>query len=306
VGESDAMRAVFDAIVKAASTTAAVLITGETGTGKELVARAIHYSSRRASAPFVPVNCGAIPEALQESELSGFVQGAFTGALESRAGFFQAADGGTLFLDGIGETSPSTQVRLLRVLADNEVCMVGSDRPRKVDVRVLAATRGDLGSRVARGAVRDDLYRRLDVVAIAVPPLRERADDALLLAHHFSRRFATEQGRTPPRFTDRLLDALMAYPWPGNVRELMTLVQGLIVTSAADVLDVADLPACLRFGALRDGGVERTLAEVESEHVRRVLAHAAGNKTRAARILGIDRKTLREKLKAARIEDAGD
>lgn len=296
-GESPAMRSVFDTIGKAAKTTATVLITGESGTGKELVARAIHYNSSRAAAPFVPVNCAAIPETLVESELFGYVKGAFTGAYESRAGHFQTADGGTIFLDEIAETTASTQARLLRFLQDKEVCMIGSDRPRRVDVRVIAATNKDLLALVSKGAFREDLYYRLNVLSINIPPLRDRGDDVILLASAFCARFAREQGRSVPRFTDRALQALRAYPWPGNVRELENLIQRLIIMSDANVIDVSDLPPYMRFCVQKDTQVDRTLAEVEAEHIKRVLAHVGGNKTRAAKILGIDRKTLREKLK---------
>ena len=297
IGESPAMREVFDSIARAATTAATVMITGESGTGKELVARAIHYGSRRAAAPFVPVNCGAIPESLQESELFGYARGAFTGAVETRAGLFQTADGGTIFLDEVGETSPSMQVRLLRVLQDKEVCMVGSDRARKVDVRVVAATNKDLPGLVSKGIVREDLFYRLNVLSIALPPLRDRGKDILVLANHFSAKFGREQDRTPPRFSERVVEALLGYAWPGNVRELENLVQRLVVMNDADVVEAPDLPVHMRFSAVRDSGLDRPLAEVETEHIRRVLAHVAGNKTRAAQILGIDRKTLREKLK---------
>ncbi len=297
IGDSPVMREVFDAIARASTTAATVMITGESGTGKELVARAIHYGSRRAAAPFVPVNCGAIPESLQESELFGYARGAFTGAVETRAGLFQTADGGTIFLDEVGETSHSMQVRLLRVLQEKEVCMVGSDKPRKVDVRVIAATNKDLPGLVAKGVVREDLFYRLNVLSIAIPPLRDRGGDILLLAGHFAAKFAREQDRTPPRFSDRAVEALLGYAWPGNVRELENLVQRLVVMNDSDVVEAPDLPVHMRFSAVRDSGLDRNLAEVEAEHIRRVLAHVGGNKTRAAQILGIDRKTLREKLK---------
>ena len=296
LGESPAMAAVFEAIARSARSSATVLVTGESGTGKELVARAIHYGGPRAAAPFVPVNCAGIPESLLESELFGHVKGAFTGATTSRAGFFQAAEGGTLFLDEISETSPATQVKLLRVLQDREVVMVGSARPRKVDVRILAATNKDLLALVREGLFRQDLYFRLHVLPIAVPPLRERGEDVLLLAHRFAARFAREQGRPVPRFTDAALEALRRYDWPGNVRELENTIQRLIVMTDARVLDVADLPQAMRHPTPREGRVDRTLAEVEAEHVRRVLEHVGGNRSQAARILDIDRKTLRKKL----------
>ena len=298
LGESKAMQEVFNAIPKIASTTATVLITGESGTGKELLARAIHYNSRRASAPFVPVNCGGIPEGLLESELFGYVKGAFTGATESRAGFFQTADGGTIFLDEVSETSLTMQVKLLRVLQDKEVCMVGANKTRKVDVRVLAATNKDLLGLVGKRAFREDLFFRLNVISIAIPPLRERGDDILFLAHHFVKKYAEELGKDTPRFSDKALEVIMNYNWPGNVRELENVIQRLVVMSDNELIEVPDLPSLMRFSALRETGFKRTLAEVEAEYIRNVLASVNGNKSRAAEILGIDRKTLREKLKS--------
>jgi len=297
LGESEAMQKVFNAIGKAATTPATVLITGESGTGKELVARAIHYCSPRASAAFVPVNCGGIPEGLLESELFGHVKGAFTGATETRAGFFQTADGGTIFLDEISETSLAMQVKLLRVLQDKEVCMVGDARTRKVDVRIVAATNKDLQSLIKKELFREDLFFRLSVITIAVPPLCKRGNDVLLLTRHFVNKFAQEMGKPPIRFSDDALKALKNYDWPGNVRELENVVQRLVVMTDGDVVDAPDLPSLMRFSAPRQTGFRRTLAEVEGEHIRNVLASVDGNKTRAAEILGIDRKTLREKLK---------
>ena len=297
IAESEAMHPVFDMIAKAASTSATVLIFGESGTGKELIARAIHYSGPRNSAPFVPVNCGAIPEDLLESELFGHVKGAFTGATETRAGFFQTADGGTIFLDEISETSLSMQVKLLRVLQDKEVCMVGSTRSRKVDVRILASTNKDLLHLVKSGAFREDLFFRLNVVTIDIPPLRKRGNDILLLAHHFAGQFSEESGKPTPRFSDEALQVLRNYHWPGNVRELENVIQRLVVMTDGTLIEVPDLPSLMRFSALRGEGFNRTLAEIEAEYIRNVLASVDGNKTRAAEILGIDRKTLREKIK---------
>ncbi len=297
IGDSAAIRKVFHAIAKATATSATVLITGESGTGKELVARAIHYTSGRASAPFVPVNCGGIPEQLLESELFGYVKGAFTGANETRAGFFQTADGGTIFLDEVSNTSLAMQAKLLRVLQDGEVCMLGLRRPRKVDVRIIAATNRELLNLVKKGAFREDLYYRLNVVPIEIAPLRERGDDILLLIHHFIERFANELEKPVPKLSDSALRVLRNYHWPGNVRELENVIQRLVVMAEENTVDVPDLPSLMRFSALRDTGLDRTLAEVEAEHIRNVLASVDGNKTRAAEILGIDRKTLREKLR---------
>jgi two-component system response regulator HydG len=303
VGESPAIKKVFEEITKAATIPATVLITGESGTGKEMVARAIHYHSDRAMAPFVPVNCGGIPETLLESELFGHVKGAFSGAVESRAGFFQTADGGAIFLDEISETSLSMQVKLLRVLQDKEVYMVGSNRSRKVDVRIMAATNKDLAGLVNKQAFREDLYFRLDVLSIEVPPLRERGDDILLLIRHFCGKFSKEYGKEPPRFSDQTLRALRGYPWPGNVRELENLVQRVMVMADGKEIAPADLPTPMRFSAPRPSFALRPLAEVEAEHIRLVLARVGGNKTKAAEILGIDRKTLREKLKRYSIDN---
>jgi DNA-binding NtrC family response regulator len=297
IGESPPMRKVFRAISKAAAASATVLISGESGTGKELVARAIHYSSRRSAAPFVPVNCGGIPEGLLESELFGYVKGAFTGATESRAGFFQAADGGTIFLDEISETSLNMQVKLLRVLEDKQVYMVGSRRARNVDVRILASTNKDLPALAKAGLFREDLYFRLNVVTIVLPALRQRGDDILLLIHHFAKKFAKELGKLVPSLTEETVRVLRgAYHWPGNVRELENVIQSLVVMADGDTIEVSDLPALMRFSVPPRPDLTRSLAEVEAEYVRNVLASVGGNKTKAAQVLGIDRKTLREKL----------
>lgn len=300
LGKSDAMSEVFRAIPKISGSNANVLITGESGTGKELVARAIHYSSSRASAPFVPVNCGGIPEGLLESELFGYVKGAFTGASESRAGFFQTADGGTIFLDEIGEMSLSMQVKLLRVLQDKEVCMVGASKTRRVDVRILAATNKDLFELVRMGVFREDLFFRLHVITVSIPPLRDRRDDILFLARHFADKYAKEMGKEKPHFSEKALEVIRNYNWPGNVRELENVIQRLIVLNEGESIEAPDLPLLMRFSALGEVGFTRTLQEVEAEYIRNVLESVKGNKTRAAEILGIDRKTLREKLKSDR------
>lgn len=297
LGESEPMHQVLDAIAKAATSSATVLITGPSGTGKELVARAIHYSSKRASAPFVPVNCGGIPESLLESELFGYVKGAFTGALESRAGFFQTADGGTIFLDEVSETSITMQVKLLRVLQEKEVFMVGSTQPRKVNVRILAATNKNLLSLVKKGFFREDLFYRLNVIEITIPPLRERADDIIMLARYFAKKYSQEVDKPVPRFSNKALEILRSYAWPGNVRELENVVHSLVVMTDSKVIHVPDLPDLMRYTGVRDNGLHRTLEEVEIAHIHNVLVSVGGNKTRAAEILGINRKTLREKMK---------
>ena len=304
IGDSPTMRSVYATIRKAAETVATVLITGESGTGKELVARAIHYSSRRSAAPFIPINCGGIPEGLIESELFGHMKGAFTGAVTSRAGFFLTADGGTIFLDEISELSLPLQVKLLRVLQDKEVVMVGASRSRQVDVRILAASNKDPRRLVERQAFREDLYFRLNVIGIVVPPLRERGDDLLLLVRHFTAKYAREFGRPAPRFSDAALASLLRYSWPGNVRELENLVQRLVIMTEDPVIDVPQLPETMRFSAVRPSTIHRSLAEVEADHIRAVLASVGNNKTVTAKILGIDRKTLREKLKSMGVSDA--
>jgi DNA-binding NtrC family response regulator len=297
IGESAAMRGVYRAMAKAVSVSATVLITGESGTGKELVARGIHYAGPRARAPFVPINCGGIPESLLESELFGHVKGAFTGATESRAGFFQIADGGTVFLDEISETSLAMQVKLLRVLQDGEIRMVGGTQQLNVDVRIIAATNKELLNLVRRQMFREDLYFRINVLNIDVPPLRERDDDVLVLAQHFVRKCSEELGREAPRFSDGVLEMLRRYHWPGNVRELENVIHRLVVMSEGESVDIPDLPSVMRFSVPRGIGRQCSLAEVEAEHIHSVLASVDGNKTRAAEILGIDRKTLREKMK---------
>ena len=296
VGESEPMQGVVEAVGKAAPATATILITGESGTGKEFVARAIHYHGPRGSSPFVPVNCSGIPGGLQESELFGHVKGAFTGATETRAGFFQAAEGGTIFLDEVGDITAPMQAKLLRVLQDKEVCMAGSTKPRALDVRILAATNKDLARLVEKGVFREDLFYSLNGITIHVPPLRDRDNDVLLLARYMIEKFSPEFGRPAPVVSDRALEVLKAYPWPGNVRELENTMQRLVVMTDADHIDAPDLPAFMRFSALRNAGLNRSLADVELEHVRNVLASVDGNKTQAARILRIDRKTLRQKL----------
>ena len=302
IGASKAMQKVYRTIRKAAASAATVLITGESGTGKELVARAVHYSSIRSAAPFVAVNCGGIPEGLLESELFGHVKGSFTGANETRAGFFITADGGTIFLDEIGEMAQSMQVKLLRVLQEREVMMVGATKVRSVNIRVVAATNKDLAQLARVGLFREDLFFRLNVLSIEVPPLRERGDDVLLLLHYFARKYSKEHGRPDLQFSDGVLSALQRYDRPGNIRELENLVQRLVVMADGPLVDTPDLPQHIRYALPRSETLMRTLAQVELEHIKNVLAAVAGNKTKAAEILGIDRKTLRMKIKAGQME----
>jgi DNA-binding NtrC family response regulator len=298
IGESEAIQRVFAEIDKVATSPANVLISGESGTGKELIARAIHYSSPRASAPFVPINCGGIPESLLESELFGYVKGSFTGATETRAGFFQTAEGGTIFLDEISEMSLAMQVKVLRVFEDKEVYMVGGTTASKLDVRILAATNKDLSSMVRKGSFREDLFFRVNVINISLPSLSERGDDIFLLVHHFAEKFAEEIEKPIPKFSNEAFDVLKNYKWPGNVRELENVVQRLVVMTDGDIIDVPDMPSLMRFSALGERNFSGTLAEMEIQYIQQVLASVANNKTKAAQILGIDRKTLREKLKS--------
>ncbi len=297
LGSSPAMMRVYELIARAAAVDATVLITGESGTGKELVARAIHYESARGASTFVPVNCAGIPDGLVESELFGHVKGAYTSATVNRMGLFSAADGGTLFLDEIGELAMATQAKLLRVLQEKEVRVVGENTSQPVDVRVIAATNKDLAALIEKGAFREDLFYRLHVVTIDMPPLRDRGDDILELTQHFVRHYAAQFDCEPPQLNHRLIDALRAYAWPGNVRELQNLIQRLVIMSGGSEIDVDALPAVMRYSVPKVDGRTCTLAEVERQHIEVVLASVDGNKTRAAEILGIDRKTLREKLK---------
>jgi len=295
VGRSGGMLAVYKQIALACASDAPVLVTGETGTGKELVARAIHRHGPRSARPFVPVNCGALPEGLLESELFGHVRGAFTGAVADKRGLFDEARGGTIFLDEIGEMSPALQVRLLRTLELGEVRPVGSPRTTSVDVRVIAATHRDLERAAREGSFRQDLFYRLHVFAIRIPPLRERREDVPLLATHFLAGFAA-RGRGAVSLTPAAVAALAAFDWPGNVRELENTLERLAVEARGGTIDVPDLPPAFRerppsldeplFAGLP------SLEEMEKRYLRHVLAALKGNRSRAAEVLGIDRRTL--------------
>jgi len=297
IGESEGMLKVFSTIKKARTTNATVLIYGESGTGKELVARALHYGGSSSAAPFVPVNCGGIPDTLLESELFGYVKGTFTGATESRAGFFQSADGGTIFLDEISNTSLVMQAKLLRVLQEKEFYMIGSKKPIKVNVRIVAATNVDLMQLVKKGLFREDLFYRLNIISIDLPPLRERGNDILQLIDFFLEKYVRELGKPSMRFTPRALNALKDYAWPGNVRELQNLVHRLTIMAEDDSIDTPDLPEAFRFSASRSKGLDRKLEDVEREYILDALAANQNNISQTAISLGIDRKTLRDKLK---------
>ncbi|MEH0020771.1 MAG: sigma-54 dependent transcriptional regulator [Desulfobacter sp.] len=306
IGESPKMLHVFHRIEKAASTNATVLISGESGTGKEIVARAIHYNSNRRPNPFVPVNCTAIPDTLLESELFGHVKGAFTGASDNRDGFFQIADGGTVFLDEIGDASMNMQAKLLRVLQNKEIRQVGAGRIRHVDTRIIAATHKDLPALVEKGLFREDLYYRLNVIDVPVPALNDREDDLLLLINHFTELFCREMDRYIPRFSDNALNALKRHTWPGNVRELENLIQRLMVIVDHDPIRCPDLPESMRLAMPSTNTGLLRLEDVVNAHIRDVLTSVKGNKTQAAKILDIDRKTLGTRLKKMDLEEDPD
>jgi DNA-binding NtrC family response regulator len=299
IGGSPAMRRLYDLIERVAEVHSTVLITGESGTGKELVAKAIHYKSKRKDRPFVPVNCAALPEALLESELFGHVRGAFTGATTDKKGLFEEADEGTLFLDEISEMAPSLQGKLLRVLEDGQVRRVGTNRNHSTDVRVFAATNRDLEEEVQSGAFREDLFYRVNVLTIELPPLRERGDDILRLADHFVRKTGEATGRPALIFSPETHALLRDYLWPGNVRELANAIERAATLCRSEVIEPADLPERIRDWRSKkmDGvGNPVRLEDLERGHILRVLDSVAGNKSRAADLLGIDRKTLYRKL----------
>ncbi|HFQ89499.1 MAG TPA: sigma-54-dependent Fis family transcriptional regulator [Desulfobulbus sp.] len=305
VGTSLPMQELWDMIVHVAPTEATVLITGESGTGKELVASALHHKSNRASGPFVKVNCAALAENLLESELFGHEKGAFTGADRRREGRFVQAQGGTLFLDEIGETSPAMQAKLLRVLQEHELQRVGGQETIHVDVRIVAATNRNLEEEVAAGRFREDLYYRLNVVVLEVPPLRERQGDIPLLAEYFFRNFARRNNRQVAGITPECMDVLNRYPWPGNVRELENSIERGVILMRGEYLDVSSLPLTIQRWAGRNAPepVEEpaTLKEAERALILKTLKETAGNRSEAARRLQITRKTLLNKLKSYEI-----
>lgn len=296
IGHSKAMSEVFRLIDLVADSLSNVLIIGESGTGKELVARAIHYRGRRANAPFVPVNCSAIPEGLLESELFGHARGAFTGAYTARRGLFVEASGGTLFLDEIGDMSLALQAKLLRVIQDRVVRPIGSDKTFPVNTRIIAATHRDLLQEVKEGRFREDLYYRLSVIPIRIPPLSERIEDIPLLVDHFLKKYARETQTPLKRITPRAMDALQRRPWEGNVRELENIIERLVVLTRKDVIDIEDLPSIMPrthdYGPWPPPGEMPTLKQLEFRYVQWVLEHVGGNKEKASKILGINRRTL--------------
>jgi two-component system response regulator HydG len=301
------MTRLLETVVQIAPTEATVLVTGDSGTGKELIAGAIHHNSSRKNGPFVKINCAALTESLLESELFGHEKGAFTGADRRKEGKFRQADGGTLFLDEVSEMSLGMQVKLLRVLQEREITRVGGSDVLKVDVRIIAATNKDLRQEIGQGRFRDDLYYRLNVVNLAMPPLRERREDIPLLAQHFLVQFAEKNRKSIKGFTPRAMDGLLRYDWPGNVRELMNAVERGVVLARSEWLGVEDLALTLPDGAPSASAespeepglaVEGTsLDELERVAILKTLEGAGGNKSEAARRLGITRRTLHKKLK---------
>ncbi|HQR68425.1 MAG TPA: sigma-54 dependent transcriptional regulator [Thermoanaerobaculia bacterium] len=313
LGDGPAMTRLREEIRRAGASEARVLITGESGVGKELVALALHRASPRAAGPFVEVNCAAIPSELIESELFGHVKGSFTGALDDRKGKWEQAHGGTLFLDEIGDMSPRTQAKILRAIQDGKITPVGGAKTISTDVRIVAATNRDLPAMIRAGTFREDLYFRLAVLPLSVPPLVERPEDIPVLATHFAGQLAKRRGRRPKTFTPAALEALSRRRWPGNVRELQNLVERLVLMTASPVVDVADLPpepdGLGRPGAdpeaLRPG---QSLAEArdgfERRVVQKVLAETKGNVSRAAERLGLDRTTLHRRLRSWGLESS--
>jgi len=314
IGESEAAQRIYRVLERVADTDSTVLITGESGTGKELVARTIHFNSRRRDKPLIPVNCGAIPEHLLESELFGHERGAFTGAAATRVGRFEAAHGGTLFLDEIGEMHPALQVKLLRAIQEREFERVGGSRTIRVDVRIVAATNQDLEQAVKERRFREDLFYRLNVIPLEVPPLRERREDVPLLVGHFLEKFNGEKGRRVDGFTDDAMALLMAYEWPGNIRELENLVERVVILEGDGVIGPEALPdrighrnvtAAMGRVVLPEEGLnfDATVAEFEDALILQALERSKWVKNRAAQLLGLNRTTLVEKIKKKGLED---
>ena len=308
IGESGQMEEVLSLVRRVAPSDATVLIRGESGTGKELIAKAIHYASPRASGLLVKVNCAALPETLIESELFGHEKGAFTGAVSARKGRFELADGGSLFLDEIGDLPAPVQVKLLRVLQERELERVGSSRPIAVNVRLLAATHRNLEALVREGRFRDDLYYRINVVTITLPPLRERRDDLPLFIDHFLRTFAAKNGKTIRGLSREARETLLRYDYPGNVRELENLIERAVVLTRDEVIGLADLPLTLAEPAPEPeagAGLIAAVEGLERRMIREALAQANGTQTRAAELLGISERVLRYKLKKYGLSGVG-
>jgi DNA-binding NtrC family response regulator len=318
IGCADKLVEVFKMVERVADTDSNVLILGESGTGKELIARAIHYNSHRATRPLIPVNCGAIPENLLESELFGYVKGAFTGANASKTGRFEVANGGTIFLDEIGDMSLKLQVKLLRVLQERKFEPVGSTQSVEVDVRIIAATHHNLEKAVETGLFREDLYYRLNVIPIRIPPLRERPSDIPLLANHFLEHYAKTYSLARPIISDEVFNILMNYKWPGNVRELENTIERFVVLRAGQPVQQRDLPE--KFTQLTNGFMNKSgfiipdtgislknlVDDFENALIMKALDKAGWNKNKAARLLHLNRTTLVEKIKKKNLEKGGD
>ena len=307
VGSSPAWRRVVDVATQAAPSAATVLVLGESGTGKELIARAIHFNSPRASGPLVNLNCAALPEQLLESELFGHEKGAFTGAVAQRKGRFEQADGGSIFLDEIGDLSPALQVKLLRVLQERQFERVGGNKTIGANVRVMAATHRNLEQAMREGTFRDDLYYRLNVVTIQIPPLRERREDIPLLLEHFLRKFAEKNQRDVTGLTAAARDALLKYDYPGNVRELENIVERATLLCRGRVIDLEDLPAAARPGQRSAAeplpkDLPGVLADIERQAIESALERSGGIQTQAAETLGISERVLRYKMKKYGLE----
>ncbi|MBF0317387.1 MAG: sigma-54-dependent Fis family transcriptional regulator [Nitrospirae bacterium] len=316
LGQSTRMKQLYATIDKVANSDSTVLICGESGTGKELVAKAIHYCSNRLDKPFVPVNCGAIPNELLESELFGHEKGAFTGAINTRKGRFELADSGTIMLDEIGELHPTLQVKLLRIIQEREFERVGGTKTLKIDVRILAATNKNLEVATKNGDFREDLFYRLNVIPIFLPPLRERKDDLPVLTEHFMTAFCSKQGKEPLKITPEAVNLMMKYNWPGNVRELETLIERCVILDDTGVVKAENLPE--RFIQQKPSQLNTTqslmelplegidlnaiLDDIENNFITQALQRAGGVKSKAAGMLGLNRTTFLEKLKKRRIE----
>jgi two-component system response regulator PilR (NtrC family) len=318
VGQSEAMQKVFDVVKKVADARSNILICGESGTGKELVARAIHYNSARSPMPFVAVNCSAVPETLLESELFGHVKGSFTGAISNKAGLFEVANGGTIFLDEIGDTTPTIQVKLLRVIQEREFRRVGGNQDMKVDVRVIAATNRDLEKAVAEGAFREDLYYRLDVIPIRLPPLRLRTGDIPLLVTHFLEKFSQDSAKPAPILTPEALHVLLEHEWRGNVRELENLIERVVAFSSGNPVTEADVRGWLHRSVtpqqpgmptdLPDDGLdlEALINGIEKDLLLKALERAKWVKKKAARLLRLNTRSFRYRLEKYAIKGGRD
>ena len=319
VGQSEAMQKVFDVVKKVADSKSNVLICGESGTGKELVARAIHYNSTRSALPFVAVNCSAVPETLLESELFGHIKGSFTGAISSKAGLFEVANGGTIFLDEIGDTTPTTQVKLLRVIQEREFRRVGGTQDIKVDVRIVAATNKDLEKAVADGSFREDLYYRLDVIPIRLPPLRLRSGDIPLLVTHFLTRFSKEGGKPAPTISPEAMQVLLGHEWRGNVRELENLIERVVAFSTVGPVTDTEMRGWLHrtLSPQQQGGVQTELPEdgldlegmingLEKDLLLKALERTKWVKKKAARLLRLNTRSFRYRLEKYAIKGGRD